>query len=125
MKTTFDLPDALLHKAKAVAARQGRPLRDLVSDALQRAVTEAERMARAGPDAGGEWEAFLAKVEVQPDGSFFNPEGIQDERFFEILDSLRDERLRQPLRDPFEGFGFSAVQPAPAKPASRKKPSRR
>ena len=34
MKTTFDLPEALLREAEAAAAREGRPLRDLVADAL-------------------------------------------------------------------------------------------
>jgi hypothetical protein len=31
MKTTFDLPDPLLRRAKAVAAEQGRPLRDFIA----------------------------------------------------------------------------------------------
>ena len=34
MKTTFDLPDPLVRQAKALAARQGRPLRDFVAEAI-------------------------------------------------------------------------------------------
>ncbi len=102
-----------MHKAKAVAARQGRPLRDLVSEALERAVVENERAERVDPSAGSEWKAFLGKLEKQPDGSYFNPEGIQDERFFEVLEGLREERMTQPMRNPFDGFGFDEAAPAP------------
>lgn len=41
MKTTFDLPDELVRKAKALAAQQGRPLRNLVAEAI------AEKLAAA------------------------------------------------------------------------------
>lgn len=34
MKTTVDLPQSLLREAKAVAARQGRTLRDFVAEAM-------------------------------------------------------------------------------------------
>ncbi|MDQ6911787.1 MAG: hypothetical protein M3119_05565 [Verrucomicrobiota bacterium] len=34
MKTTVDLPSTLLREAKAVAARQGRTLRDFVAEAM-------------------------------------------------------------------------------------------
>jgi metal-responsive CopG/Arc/MetJ family transcriptional regulator len=34
MKTTVDLPETLLREAKAVAARQGRTLRDFVAEAM-------------------------------------------------------------------------------------------
>ncbi len=40
MKTTIDLPDALLEEAKRVAAREGTTLRDLVESALRRALRE-------------------------------------------------------------------------------------
>ena len=59
MKTTFDLPEPLLREAKSVAAKQGRPLRDLVAEAL------AEKLALAGrgksPSRGrlSEWKAFF------------------------------------------------------------------
>jgi metal-responsive CopG/Arc/MetJ family transcriptional regulator len=34
MKTTVDIPDALLKRAKSAAAERGIPLRELVSEAL-------------------------------------------------------------------------------------------
>jgi len=34
MKTTLEIPDALFRRAKSVAAEQGIPLRELVSEAL-------------------------------------------------------------------------------------------
>jgi hypothetical protein len=34
MKTTLEIPDALLHLARSAAAKQGIPFRKLVSDAL-------------------------------------------------------------------------------------------
>jgi hypothetical protein len=40
MKTTFDLPEALLEDAKRVAASDGRTLRDLVEAGLRRVVKE-------------------------------------------------------------------------------------
>jgi len=35
MKTTLDIPDALLRRAKNLAAKEGLTLRDLISQALQ------------------------------------------------------------------------------------------
>jgi hypothetical protein len=35
MKTTVEIPDALLRKAKATAAEQGVPLKDLLTDAVR------------------------------------------------------------------------------------------
>jgi hypothetical protein len=34
VKTTVDIPESLLREAKAVAARQGRTLRDFVTEAM-------------------------------------------------------------------------------------------
>jgi hypothetical protein len=34
MKTTLDIPESLLREAKAVAAQQGRTLRDFVTEAV-------------------------------------------------------------------------------------------
>ncbi|MBA2431911.1 MAG: hypothetical protein H0V56_07325 [Chthoniobacterales bacterium] len=46
MKTTFDLPEALLREAKAVAARQGRPLRDFVAEAMTEKLTATQSSNR-------------------------------------------------------------------------------
>jgi len=42
MKTTVDLPDDLLRRAKARAAMQGKKLRELMQDGLERVLNESE-----------------------------------------------------------------------------------
>jgi hypothetical protein len=75
MRTSFNLPDALLERARAVARARGLSLRDLVEEGLTGVVERAE--ARPGyelPDLsfGGEgrdpaledadWEAIRARA---------------------------------------------------------------
>ncbi len=113
MKTTFDLPDPLLRRAKAVAAEQGRPLRDLIAEAITDKLAAPPRGApsrRAEPPAR-EWEAYLATLQRQSDGSYVNPDGIDDEGFFEALDDMRANRLQSQAR----------LFPAPKRP--RRKPA--
>jgi hypothetical protein len=43
MKTTIDLSDALAHRARELAAREGTTLRALVEDGLRRVLQERER----------------------------------------------------------------------------------
>jgi hypothetical protein len=52
MKTTFDLPEPLLRRAKAVAAHQGRPLRDLVAKAIEGKLSADDCAAPACPSNG-------------------------------------------------------------------------
>lgn len=40
MKTTLEIPDDLFRRAKAAAALQGRPLKDLVADGLRKELDE-------------------------------------------------------------------------------------
>ena len=97
MKTTFDLPDLLLRKAKAFAAAQGRPLRDLVAEAIEArlaAPPPAPPQRRSEPPAD-EWQAFLSTLELQPDGSYINANGTDDPAFFQALDEVRSGRLRE------------------------------
>ncbi len=101
MKTTFDLPDALVRKAKALAAQQGRPLRDLVAEAIDEKVTvgreaDAANTSEVRREA---WERWKNRLERRSDGTWFNPEGIDDETFFQSLEEVR----REPwiTRDPF------------------------
>ena len=101
MKTTFDLPDPLLRKAKAAAADQGRPLRDLVAEALTDKLGALARAKSAGASRDSEWKAFEAKLQKLPDGSYFNPEGIDDPAFFEALDNIRAESRNWQPRNPF------------------------
>jgi hypothetical protein len=122
MKTTFDLPDPLLRKAKAAAADQGRPLRDLVAEALAEKLAALALAKGARRSRDSEWKAFEAKLEKLPDGSYVNPAIPEDDNFAEILESIRAERLSWRPRNPFEGIDFgdeddasSAPAPAPSK----------
>ena len=99
MKTTFDLPDPLLRKAKALAAQQGRPLRDLVAEALGEKLEYAVDAAKAGEGRREAWERWRTRLKQLPDGSWFNPDGIEDESFFQSLHEVRRESWAS--RDPF------------------------
>ena len=101
MKTTFDLPEALLRRAKAAAAHQGRPLRDLVAEAIEGKLSADEAVARVNAERDNAWKAFTSRLQKLPDGSYFNPEGIEDEGFFETLEMIRAERQTWKPRDPF------------------------
>jgi len=51
MKTTLDIQDALLLRAKRLSKRTGRPLRALVEEGLRQVLSSAEQPARyALPD---------------------------------------------------------------------------
>lgn len=100
MKTTFDLPEPLLRRAKAAAAHQGRPLRDLVADALESKLSADDALARAAAEQDNAWAAFTLRLQKLPDGTYFNPEGIADEGFFEALDLVRAEGRAIPWRPP-------------------------
>ena len=103
MKTTFDLPDALVRKAKALAAQQGRPLRDLVAEAIDEKLEVAaggEANATKASEVRREaWERWKSRLERRSDGTWFNPEGIDDESFFRSLEEVRREPWA--TRDPF------------------------
>ena len=113
MKTTFDLPEPLLRRAKAAAAHQGRPLRDLVADALESKLSADDALARAAAEQDNAWTAFTSRLQRLPDGTYFNPEGIEDEGFFETLDQVRAEGRAWQPRDPF-ALTSMATAPAPA-----------
>lgn len=107
MKTTFDLPDPLLRKAKALAAQQGRPLRDLVAEAINEKlageaseITDAPALSEARRQAWARWKSRLVRL---PDGTWFNPEGIEDESFYDSLEEIRREPWVE--RDPFGDAG--------------------
>ena len=109
MKTTFDLPDPLLRQAKALAAEQGRPLRDLVAEALHDKVAALEAATRPYGDqprpptlevreeSPAAWptarpdgrEALRAALVLRPDGTYINLLGIEDPAFFEALEDIR------------------------------------
>lgn len=103
MKTTFDLPDPLLRRAKALAAQQGRPLRDLVAEAIGEKLEHTAAPAAADTQPGERrreaWDRWRARLVQLPDGSWLNPDGIEDESFFQSLDEVRGESWGS--RDPF------------------------
>jgi len=97
MKTTFDLPEDLVRRAKALADEQGRPLRDLVAEALSERVTAPSGGAGRLPVGQREgrretWEEWRRHLVQQPDGSLLNTDAIDDPTFFEYIDSLRGGR---------------------------------
>jgi plasmid stability protein len=52
MRTTFDLPDELMRHLKARAALEGRSLRDLVLELVERGLKAPPVSAAAAPPAG-------------------------------------------------------------------------
>ena len=46
MRSTFDLPDDLLKRAKIAAVRRGSTLRDLVAEALRRLLAQQSALER-------------------------------------------------------------------------------
>lgn len=122
MKTTFDRPEPLLRRAKAVAVHQRRPLRDLVAEAIEGKLSADENAARSGAARESAWKAFSSRLQKLPDGSYFNPESIEDHSFFESLESIRADGSAWQPRDPFAQN--IAVAPAPiAAPRRKSKPA--
>jgi hypothetical protein len=101
MKTTFDLPEPLLREAKSLAAQQGRPLRDLVAEALTEKLTANAASQSIPRRRATEWTAFEATLLRLPDGSYLNPHGIQDEGYFADVEAAREHGSSWPRRDPF------------------------
>lgn len=62
VKTTLEIPDALFRNAKAVAAREGRSLKDFVQEAL------AEKLARRNGSNHGDkpWMVLAGGVKQPP-----------------------------------------------------------
>lgn len=58
MKTTIELPDSLFRKAKALAAEEGKSLKDLFTEAV------ADRLGRhaAGKPGAKPWEAAFGTL---------------------------------------------------------------
>ena len=101
MKTTFDLPDRLLRRAKALAAQEGRPLRDLVAEAIDRRLlvepSELTDQSAARDSRRKAWDAWKRRLVRDTDG-WRNPEGVEDESFFETLQEVRRDRWERDER---------------------------
>jgi len=63
MKTTLEIPDALLRRAKALAAEQGVPFRQLVTDALAEKVHGSEKSSRPWMASFGKLRGLHAETE--------------------------------------------------------------
>ena len=98
-------------------------MRDLVAEAIDAKLAADRAAARAAAKQPNEWDAFKAQLIQQPDGSWTNPNGIEDEGFFEALEEIRHERLMQQApRQPIAG---APTHPPRNKPAAarRRKPT--
>ena len=94
-----------MRAAKAQAARQGRPLRDFVAEAIDEKLAQTASEIADTPAVSAErrqaWALWRSRLVEQPDGTWFNPEGIADEKFYETLEQIRQEEWAE--RNPLEG----------------------
>jgi len=63
-------------------------------------IAPADAPAATASLRGDAWQSYLSKLQRLPDGSFYNPDGIDDEAFFEELERFRAKSGFTP-RDPF------------------------
>lgn len=77
MKTTIELPDALLRRAKSVAAERGQPLKTLVIEALtEKLSSPANKVAEATPPWSNGFGALrrlraeTARIQADIDATF-------------------------------------------------------
>ena len=98
MKTTLELPDDLMRDIRVRAAQSDRRLKDVVEELLRRGL-EAPPESPANDPLHG----WLDRLEFHADGSVTNPDGIEDEAFFQALEEIREADRASPPRDPFAG----------------------
>jgi len=85
MKTTLDLPDALVKQVKLRAVRQGRKLREMVADLLRKglAAAAAEEAKAPAPVVTTDTGSGLPVIECRRAPS--PEEGLTPDRLAEIL----------------------------------------
>ena len=91
MRTTLDLPDLLFKHLKTRAAQEGRSLRDLVVELVQKGLT-----ARDTVDAQQRFESrpVVGASAIVP----LSAETLTNAKLFELINQYDDERVRQVLQ---------------------------
>lgn len=90
MKVRLDLPDQLLLRAQAAAVERGCTLQDFVIEALTEKLATIGAAPRSASIDGR--KTLASRLQLLPDGSFRNPDGIDDDEFFENLERTRSDR---------------------------------
>lgn len=73
MKTTFDLPEALVRKMKMKAVKEGRKLKDVATELLTRGLEQPEKLLRSP----ARHRVQLPLIEANPRLPAFNLTGQQ------------------------------------------------
>lgn len=103
MRTTIDVPEDLLRRAKAAAALRGMTLKDWVTEAIRVALHGPVRNVAEAEPSYGEDEQVLGEGCVFP---FIRGEGgpalrdLTPERVHEILEEEEVERALGPVESP-------------------------
>jgi hypothetical protein len=64
MRTSFDLPDGLLRRAKALARKRGVPLRELVLEGLTHLVRQGDARGYVLPDKAFKGDGLVAGLDA-------------------------------------------------------------
>jgi hypothetical protein len=64
MRTSFDLPDGLLRRAKALARKRGVPLRELVLEGLTHLVRQGDGQGYVLPDRSFRGDGLVAGLDM-------------------------------------------------------------
>ena len=89
-------------------------MRDLVAEALADKLAALALVKGARKPRDSEWKAFEARLTKLPDGSYLNPEIPEGDKFSEVLEEIRKERLGWQPSNPFEpdaDFDSAAATP--------------
>lgn len=96
MKTNLELPDDLMQRMKLQAAERNRKLKDVIEEVIRRGLATTER-SEANP-----LEALKNRFIRNADGTYTNPDGIDDPGFFTELEQIRESNRKEPFIDPFD-----------------------
>lgn len=62
MKTTMEIPDRLFRKAKSAAAMQGQSLKDWITNALERHLTESAPARASETEIRDRWQRLASDL---------------------------------------------------------------